>query len=57
MNEIYNSKKQSKKDQKEKIVLEDELIKLVKSDTSNFWPLMTYGHVHKAIGTFNVKYC
>jgi len=50
MNEIYNSKKQSKKDQKEKIVLEDELIKLVKSDTSNFWPLMTYGHVHKAIG-------
>mmetsp|Transcript_23081 Transcript_23081/g.34184 ORF Transcript_23081/g.34184 Transcript_23081/m.34184 type:complete len:679 (+) Transcript_23081:1-2037(+) len=50
MNELINNKKpSSKKDSKEKIVLDETIIKALRSCQEDSWPLMSYSHVRRAI--------
>lgn len=50
MNELFNNKKpSSKKDSKDKVVLDDNIIEALRSCRADAWPLMSYSHVRRAI--------
>jgi len=50
MNELFNNKKpSSKKDSKDKVLLDDTIIEALRSSRADSWPLMSYSHVRRAI--------
>jgi hypothetical protein len=50
MNELYNGKKLSKNDNaREKVTLDDNLMKYCRGDKADSWPLMTFSHIRKAV--------
>lgn len=54
MNEMYNNKKSPRRSgQKERPVLDEELLKVVRSGGNQSWPLMSFSHIRRAVGRYH----
>ena len=53
MNELYNNRKSSRRTgQKERPVLDEELLKVVRSGGNQSWHLMSFSHIRRAVGMY-----